>query len=644
MTQIYVAESEGYKPEILQDNTTKGSRGFEISIGATNRPHGTAKYHSDGSYSIKSYDNGISITGVGKLGVMHGAMGFLQKCGGYYYMSWNDLLVSRQEHFVYDTTKGISIDYERSFLYTDTDLCYPCLNPASDQTDPNRNMVGKAGYEPPRTGRLYALAFGLNGFYSNTYALPKSEAGWESTYLSSMEGYYTSPSQIVGTACGHVHTLLAEYVPATTYFDAHPEWYCADVFIEMLGASGYVEDSSKHRDSTQLCFYRAVNDPELYNLILQHCYDILESKYDPSAKMQILSITENDGSKICMCDLCVKHRMSYGDTSKVKESYEILELCNKLSKDIHKNGKYSNVYIDTLAYIWSLRAPTGLTADDHVIIRFAPIDRCYGHYFDCSASEDSRNAEYFAELKKWMKIAKHVWIWEYNINFRVTIGPFANVNVLQHDIKLYHSLGIEGIFLQSNDRHFQTNAEFGDIRNYIAGRMLQDPSLDYEEELKFFTDAYYGAAGVYVREYMKRMERQMAFHQTKYEYRDHSATIFSLLSDIYADEAEWSDGKQRMPASEIAACEKLWTQIDALQTLTAEQKNRLQKLKISWRLVKSTLKVYEFGNESSYKTENEKLISDMKALGITGYAIIGDWKLSQCKHTQLQPDDWVTGN
>lgn len=639
--QQYIEKEDGYRPSVISDGAPVSGETFEISVGNTNRPHGTPRYSSEDSYSIRSYENGVSLTGVGRLGLMHGAMRFLEACGGYFYMSWNDLLVTNQEHFRYDSLNGISIDYERPFLYTDTDLCYSFLNPRYDETDPNRGLVGTAGYVPSYTGRLYSLAFGFNGTMSDNYALPENMPGRRSWYLSTEEGYYESTGAQVGTA----HTLMEEFVDADVYFASHPEWFCASNDSQGLDGENYVPDSKKTRNKTQLCFYMALHDPTLYNILLQHCYDMIEAGYDPEAPMQIISLSKADNEFLCSCDYCVQERFDYGNTERHKEAYQVLALLNKLSEDLHRGGRYDNLYLDTLAYVWTLRAPVGMKADEHVIIRFAPIERCYGHYLDCDATEDLRNSELYPELLSWLSIAQHVWIWEYNTNFRITAGPYANVDVMQHDIKLYKRLGIEGIYMQSNDRHYRSNTEFGDIRNYIVGRMLQDPARDYEAELAFFTDAFYGEkSGAYVREYQRRMEKQMGFHQQKWEYRDKIATCFATLYDVYADERRESDGSHRMPDDEVAACEACWRNInEAAAEETEERQLRLKRLLCSWRLVKSTLRVYEFADAASYQKENNRLLADMKATGAICYSIIGGYNLSQCTRTNLIPDFWVSG-
>lgn len=646
LLQKYIEAEDGYKPSIISDSVKQGSKGFEISVGNTNRPHGKAAYTSDGSYSIKSYTNGISLTGVGQLGLMHGAMRFLEALGGYYYLSWNDLYRTNQSHFKYEPS-GISIDYERAFLFTDMDVCFSSINPGRDLTDPYYGKTKPAGYELPKTGRLFSLAFGLNGFYANTYCLPTSEAGQTSWYLSGYENaQYDYPKTVKGLAAGQAHTLLAEFLPAKDYFEDHPEWYAAHVWQdreELLKP-----DSERQRTPDQLCPYMLLHDREAYNLLLEHCRQIIKKSYDPDAPIQIISISKNDGGDLCMCSNCMKERINHKDTGGMHEAIEYVLLLNKISEDLHKNGAYPNLYIDMLAYEWTVEAPTDIVCDDHVIVRFAPIRRCYGCNLD---SKDPvthvghvTNQKYYEELVKWTKCCKHVWIWDYNSNFRTTVAPYANVTVMQHDIKLYKELGVEGVYLQSNSRHLESNSEFGDIRNYIEGRMLQDPTRDYEQELAFVTDTLYGKAGVYVREYMKHMEQQASYHHKITAWRDDVNKYDTGLYGTYAGVREKDGGEHtfRMPDTEIGICEGLWKEINRIaESESAEVRTRLTRLEFSWRLVKSTLNVYEFGDPSTYKAANETLIADMKAAGISYFAAINGVQMTGCKYPGHHPDYWA---
>ena len=586
LLRTYISKEDKYTPSIMKDTVAKGSQGFEISVGNTkNRAHGTPKYSSDGSYKIYSYDSGISITGVGKRGVIDGAAKFLSLCGGYYYLSFDDGYKTNQTHFKYAT--NINLDFERAFVFTDIDAAYGKIN--------------------EEQYRMFDLANGLNGFFAN-HALSSSTPGYQTWYLYDP----AKAANYKGIIPGQVHTLLFEYFSEDD-FKVHPEWFSL---------------WKGERQFKQLC----LTNSQVYARIKKHVFEILEhGNYDPNAPMQIISLCQADNDVYCQCSNCQAFRNKY-DTVDVKGQKDglgdaglYLDLCNRISKEVKKAG-YTNVYIDMLAYTWNRKPPTGLSIDDHVIVRYAPIMRCYAH--DCNSTECERAVEYNFHLKKWAELCKsgnaQLWIWDYNANWRVTIAPYLNIYSQISDIKYYKSLGVKGIYLQSNDRAIDCNTEFGDLRLYLGATLLQDPNADIEKEMDFFLNEYYGAGGPYVKEYLKILTKQAQNHQVGpncihngYYYRDKvymydSSLEFTYCND-YGSDTRDMDAHNRMPDTEIAKCEELYNRAMAAVAGESERhKFTTERTFVSWRIIKSALRVYEFKSDSTLIATNKALYNDLK--------------------------------
>lgn len=595
MLQLYISREDGYSPKIITDATSQGSQGFEISVGKTNRPHGTAAYSSDGSYSIKSYTNGISILGVGKRGTIDGSAKFLSACGGYFWLSFEDGYITNQTHFKYET--NISIDYKRPFLFTDIDVSY-----------------GKLGQGE---NRMFSISAGLNGYFVNSAT--GNQAGAQNWYLYDPEtAHYPS-----GLHPGQVHTLLAEYFNDND-FKQHPEWFC---------------QWDGQRVNKQLC----LSNQKVWDHILEHVFKILKSsQYDKNAPMQILCLGQADNEYYCQCSACLKYNSTHefpdinGGTCGMYESAHYVELCNYVSKAVKAAG-YKNVYIDMLAYTWNYRPPKNVTIDDHVIVRFAAINRCYAH--GCNDSECVRNEENGIFLDEWARLCReggaNLWIWDYNANWYTTIFPYPNIEALTHDIAYYKSIGVTGIYLQSNDRHSDCNTEFGDLRNYLGTVLLENPNADVAKETEFFLQQFYGASAPYVKEYVDIMVNQAQHHQcgdhpkaNPYYFRDkmmsYDAKPTLLFCNQYGTSEIWYNGKtqivdatefmdahNRMTDSDIARCEELSKLAMNAVANDAEHLYRTERTFLSWRLVKSCLKVYEFKNASTYVSENRKLYNDL---------------------------------
>ncbi len=658
LLQTYILAENGYQPEIVLDSEKNVAGKYEISVGNTNRYHGVAKYSSNDSYSIKSYGvkpsgidstenkKGVSITGAGALGLIHGAMRFLEACGGYFYMSWDDGMMSYQDYFKVDLKNGIDIDYERAFVFTDIDVNYGWGG--ADQTIDDLVYIEQTKddeYPVIYTGRLFSMAFGLNGYFADQVVYGKSVGG-ERWYLTGAkgtkyvdkEGRYTEGA--VGLLAGQAHTLTSEFIPASKYYNSHKDWFATAIYS---WDDPITDDSKRERTPEQLCKYTMLHDSEAYNLILQYCKDIIAKEYDPDAPMQIISLSNNDGNKFCTCSKCLANREAHhaeGDC----EAVEMIQLLNQLCIDLDIENKYPNLYLDTLAYTWTIKSPGDVKCNSHIIVRWAPIEGNYGNTVD---SDDIRNSEYYPYLLGWLKACEHVWIWDYNSNWQTTIAPYANVDVFQYNIKLYKELGIEGVYLQSNSSMNSSNTEFGDIRNFVLGRILQDPSRNYQDELAFYTYAFYGSCGAYVREYMSILEEQCGNHYQNTDYRDQETKYRSFMYEVYGgihsfnSKAGVKDTAFRMPDKDIGTCEGLWRAINARASgENALVQQRLKKLELSWRLVKSTLNVYEFSNASTYESENTKLRNDIINCGFTTFNLNNSWQMKDCIFLNNHPDNW----
>ena len=580
----YIAQEDGYTPSVISDANSSGSNGFEISVGNTNRPHSAPTSNKEGAYRIRSYDGGIAIIGNGQRGTIDGAMKFLSLCGGYFWLSFEDGYKTNQTHFKY--SDSIDVDHERAFEFTDIDVHF-------GKTDEGDN-------------RMFSLAGALNGFYVNVreYRQP----GYQSWYLT-----LADEAAYGGLQPGQAHTLLAEYITPDN-FDAHNDWFA-------LATDDWETYS---RQPVQLC----MTNPEVYEKIREHVFDILENgNYDPDAPMQIISLSQADNKYVCMCSDCVHFRMEHeaeGSKEGLCEGAVMLDVCNRISQEV-KDAGYENVYIDMLAYTYTLKAPVNMTADDHVIIRYAAINRCYAHDVDDTACE--RNKEDVEYLKGWAKICRdsgaRLWIWDYNINFQTTLGPYLNIGALTHDIKYYRDLGVSGIYLQSNDVHSSINTEFGDLRNYLGLVLLENPDADIEKEMAFFANEFYGKSGSYILEAMKIMEDQAKNHgnvgpnhdpeTNNWYWRGYCMTYNVSVAQMFANYyPEDMDAQNQMDPADFERCEALWDQaLAAASEDTARHQFVTGRTHLCWRIVKSTMHVDEFADPSTYRQRNQELFDDI---------------------------------
>lgn len=661
LVQLAIKELDKYQPDIVNDATPVGSTGKkEISIGNTNRPKGNTDEISNDGYRIKAYDVGVAVTGKGARGVIDGAMELIRLCGGYFWLTWDDGMKSNQDCFKYSA--DIDFTYNRPFTFTDVDLNY---------------WYGASG-----DNRLYSLYFGLNGTFANVQM--ENRPGYEKWYLSNKETYngihgglydYMQP--------GHAHTLLAEYFDESD-LAAHPEWF----------VNPY--DSSITWNNRQVC----TSQDGVYNRIKERVFAMLDNPqiYNPDAPMQIICLSQSDNGVICHCKACKDFRAAhYWDTSDYQNSNPdeanaalYLDLCNRISGEIKAKGinegkDYSNVYVDMLAYVSNKQPPVNMTVDDHVIVRFAPIERCYAHSLKESLNlnfggDDRINGCYECNelagyLKGWSELIAYsrnnggggqLWIWEYTVNFRDTYAPFPNIYSLIEDIRFYYELGVEGIYLQNSDRMNKLNSEYGDLRIYILSELLRNPEADVEKELEFFAHEYYGEGGEYMLETLEVLTQQARRHNVGGQacfpdfypswvgnyylnnivFRDNCMNFLAPVARIYNNEYPVEmDAQNGMSTADIEKIDELYVNALAAAAGDAYACKNIERTELGWRAVKSVMHAAEFSDSTTYMQRNKELYHDFfdtDKYGMTAFSLIyGGIPKETDRVLQHSPNEWL---
>ena len=173
--QTYIEQLSGVKHEIVK---AVKDESFVLYIGDAAVCKTDVKDLADGSYIIKSVDNGVEIAGAGNRGTLYGTYAFLEKFGGCRWLTSAMGMTSEQNEIILPDT--INEKYNAYFEYTETDWRSPC--------DPE-----------------YSVANGLSG---GVYRDIPAEQGGTVDYIS-----------------GFCHTLTTQFCAADTYFDSHPEYF-----------------------------------------------------------------------------------------------------------------------------------------------------------------------------------------------------------------------------------------------------------------------------------------------------------------------------------------------------------------------------------------------------------------------------------
>ena len=254
-----------------------------------------------------------------------------------------------------------------------------------------------------------------------------------------------------------------------------------------------------------------LTDPEVYEKVIGNVRDLLRK--NPKAK--IISVSQNDsypGGLGCQCENCRRI-----DDAEGTPMGSLLTFVNRVANDI--KDEFPDVYVDTLAYRYTRKAPKHIKPADNVIIRLCSIECCFAHPLD---SECPANKEFASDIEAWSKISKNLFIWDYTTDFLYYVNPFPNLKVLRDNEEFFARHNVIGMFEQGNGQSY--SAEFGELRAYLISKLLWDPYMSEEEYYKNmdeFLRLYYGDGWKYIREYIdKTSEKAKELHLGIYDRAD----------------------------------------------------------------------------------------------------------------------------
>ncbi len=436
---------------------------------------------------------------------------------------------------------------------------------------------------------------GCRWYASEEIVLPKVEAlslpeTIDVTYSPCFEYAYTDWRNMceteiavangqTGNGCyiyGFCHTLSTRFCSRDTYFAEHPEYFALH---------------KGKRTPNQLC----LTNPDTLRIVTEEVLSVLQSYlYDPDADLQIISITQDDNSEYCECPACKaldKENGSHAGTN--------LTFANAVA-DAVKAAGYDNVAIDTFAYSYTRKTPTKVVPRDNVIVRLCSIECCHCHTLDDPKCKE--NVDFMADLRAWGAICKRIYIWDYTTNYWETPCIYPDFGVLQRNMQIFYENNAKGVF-EEGEPSLDDNPEFGELRGYLIARLMQDPYLDYDAEMRGFLKDYYGEAWEPIYRFLERVTEKAG--QTYREYLgtfpDSADTLISFKSaDVkYCDE-QWREAKEKVQGTKYFA--------------------RVERSELCWRFWKSENRKGEFSllRNTLYMRmrAREELYNDLLRMGV----------------------------
>ncbi len=273
---------------------------------------------------------------------------------------------------------------------------------------------------------------------------------------------------------------------------------------------------TKHEVGFQPC----LTDEEIYQTAIKNVRERLSE--NPNAT--IISVSQNDSYPDqggCQCERCKAI-----DDREGSPMGSLLTFVNRIADDIKED--YPHVYVDTLAYRYTRKAPKTIKPRDNVIIRLCSIECCFCH--PLTDASCPHNAEFVKDIEEWAAICDQLYIWDYTTDFLCYLGPFPNFAVLQKNVKFFKDHHVIGMFEQGN--YQSLSGEFGELRGYLLAKLLWNPDMTetaYDALMNEFLRDYYGAGWAYIRRYIDITSQKAAErHLFIYDKPNH---IFPFAED-----------------------------------------------------------------------------------------------------------------
>lgn len=270
---------------------------------------------------------------------------------------------------------------------------------------------------------------------------------------------------------GSILHSFFEILPPDVYFEKHPDWY-SEI------------DGKRVWDHAQLC----LTNMEMRKEFVKNARKLLRE--DPSAKF--ISITQNDWNNPCTCAQCAAIDHENGDA----HSGSLLDFVNWTAAELEP--EFPGIFIETLAYHFTRKAPAKIRPRHNVVIRLCSIE-CS---FLFPIEEDPRNADFVSDVKQWSQQADRLFIWNYVTMFHSYMIPHPNMRGLVKDLRFFVNNHAVGLFEQGDA--FCLAGDFVRLRNWVLSHLMWNPDLDENVLYDEFMNGYYGKeVGAIFKEYLK---------------------------------------------------------------------------------------------------------------------------------------------
>jgi len=262
------------------------------------------------------------------------------------------------------------------------------------------------------------------------------------------------------------HTM-GQLVPSSEFFKDHSEYFALR--------------DGKRVSNGQLC----LSNPEVLDL----CKQRLLQKMRELPNFIIYSLSQNDNELYCQCPKCKAIEDQYGGHSGL-----MLWFVNQVA-DAAKL-EFPQKYIGTFAYVYTRKPPVGIEPHSNVVVRLCNIECCFAHPLNAGCPQ---NQSFMEDLSGWSKIAPHLFIWDYVVDYAQYMAPWPNFQVLGPNIQTFRDNHAIGVFEEA--QYQSAGGEFDEMKSWVLTKLLWNPQQDVNDLVKDYIYGVYGKAAPKVMAY-----------------------------------------------------------------------------------------------------------------------------------------------
>jgi hypothetical protein len=265
----------------------------------------------------------------------------------------------------------------------------------------------------------------------------------------------------------YVHTFH-RLVPWQENFKNHPEYFA------LMNGKRIID---------QLC----LTNPDVLKLVITK----LEKDMAEQPDKLYWSVSQNDNFSYCQCDNCKKII-----SEEKSPSGPVIRFVNEVAKH------FPTKIISTLAYQYSRQAPAITKPESNVQVMLCTIELNRSK----SIETDPGSKSFVKDIVDWGKICKHIYLWDYTIDFAHSVSPFPNLHVLQPNIQFFNKNNVRAHFQQSNSMRGQ---EFAELKLYLISRIMWNPNINTVVVVDEFLNGYYGKAAPWIKKYITQLQNEL---------------------------------------------------------------------------------------------------------------------------------------